>query len=176
MALINCPECNKEVSDKAETCPNCGIKINTNTTTIASAGNKTLDLGILLLVLPVIGILLIWFWVGSMNLLQSPKSTLNLIAIIVLIGTAVAAALEVRSAIQQPGSKKNPSDPITWVFLIALLWVIGYPLYLHKRKLYGRKGMLLAGIVLMVLFAGSYLIMNAAINEQIAKLQNIFGR
>jgi len=27
MALINCPECNKEVSDKAQTCPNCGVKI-----------------------------------------------------------------------------------------------------------------------------------------------------
>jgi RNA polymerase subunit RPABC4/transcription elongation factor Spt4 len=24
MALINCPECNKEVSDKAKSCPNCG--------------------------------------------------------------------------------------------------------------------------------------------------------
>lgn len=25
--LINCPECNKEVSDKAEICPNCGYKL-----------------------------------------------------------------------------------------------------------------------------------------------------
>ncbi|EQC47180.1 zinc ribbon domain-containing protein [Bacteriovorax sp. Seq25_V] len=24
MALINCPECKKEVSDKASACPNCG--------------------------------------------------------------------------------------------------------------------------------------------------------
>jgi hypothetical protein len=28
MALINCPECNKEISDKAESCPNCGCPIN----------------------------------------------------------------------------------------------------------------------------------------------------
>ena len=27
MALINCPECNKEISDKAETCPNCGVRL-----------------------------------------------------------------------------------------------------------------------------------------------------
>ena len=27
MALINCKECNKEVSDKAESCPNCGNPI-----------------------------------------------------------------------------------------------------------------------------------------------------
>lgn len=28
MALINCPECNKEISDKALNCPNCGVPIN----------------------------------------------------------------------------------------------------------------------------------------------------
>lgn len=27
MALINCPECGKEISDQAETCPNCGIAL-----------------------------------------------------------------------------------------------------------------------------------------------------
>ena len=27
MALINCPECGKEVSDKAEVCMNCGYAI-----------------------------------------------------------------------------------------------------------------------------------------------------
>ena len=27
MALINCPECNKQVSDKANSCPNCGFPI-----------------------------------------------------------------------------------------------------------------------------------------------------
>jgi len=26
MALINCPECNKEFSDQADACPNCGYK------------------------------------------------------------------------------------------------------------------------------------------------------
>lgn len=27
MALMNCPECGHEVSDKAEICTNCGYKI-----------------------------------------------------------------------------------------------------------------------------------------------------
>ena len=27
MALIKCPECGKEISDKAKTCPNCGCPI-----------------------------------------------------------------------------------------------------------------------------------------------------
>lgn len=28
MALINCPECNKQISDKANSCPHCGYPIN----------------------------------------------------------------------------------------------------------------------------------------------------
>jgi len=28
MAIINCPECEKEISDQAASCPNCGMQIN----------------------------------------------------------------------------------------------------------------------------------------------------
>ena len=28
MSLINCPECGKQISDKAKSCPNCGMSIN----------------------------------------------------------------------------------------------------------------------------------------------------
>lgn len=27
MALINCPECQKEISDQAKTCPHCGLSV-----------------------------------------------------------------------------------------------------------------------------------------------------
>lgn len=30
MALITCPECGKEISDKAGICPNCGCPITNN--------------------------------------------------------------------------------------------------------------------------------------------------
>ena len=30
MALIKCPECGKEISDKAESCPHCGYPITEN--------------------------------------------------------------------------------------------------------------------------------------------------
>lgn len=32
MALINCPNCNKQISDQAEMCPGCGYKLNTAVT------------------------------------------------------------------------------------------------------------------------------------------------
>lgn len=34
MALINCPECKKEISNKAESCPSCGFPINKKKTNI----------------------------------------------------------------------------------------------------------------------------------------------
>ena len=30
IALINCPECGKEISEKAKSCPNCGCPIDTS--------------------------------------------------------------------------------------------------------------------------------------------------
>ena len=32
MALINCPECNREISDMAESCPHCGLPLVTELT------------------------------------------------------------------------------------------------------------------------------------------------
>ena len=37
MALINCPECNREISDKAASCPGCGAPVQSTTTTSATA-------------------------------------------------------------------------------------------------------------------------------------------
>lgn len=36
MALINCPECGKQISDKAPNCPNCGYPINMSAATPSS--------------------------------------------------------------------------------------------------------------------------------------------
>lgn len=40
MALIKCPECGKEISDKAEACPNCGCPINNNSSPVNSLINS----------------------------------------------------------------------------------------------------------------------------------------
>lgn len=47
MAIISCPECGKQVSDKASACPNCGYPINTptNSKTVRIAIPNTEALG-----------------------------------------------------------------------------------------------------------------------------------
>ncbi len=63
MALINCPECNTQVSDKAEKCPNCAFPIKTQNKKekIESEGCflQTLNFGCAMAAYGVIGIILI---------------------------------------------------------------------------------------------------------------------
>lgn len=42
MALINCPECNNEISDKAVSCPKCAFPINQQTSKPISKNDKGL--------------------------------------------------------------------------------------------------------------------------------------
>lgn len=41
MALIKCPECNKEISDKAVNCPNCGYPICTESNKVVPSESET---------------------------------------------------------------------------------------------------------------------------------------
>ena len=65
MALIKCPECKKDISDKAEVCPNCGYELKSANDSI---GNSNLDKVIsgnnlkylLIIVVAAIGIFLVF--------------------------------------------------------------------------------------------------------------------
>jgi hypothetical protein len=48
MALINCPECGKEISSMEKTCPNCGCSIVGNTTENKQTDNRCPDCGAIL--------------------------------------------------------------------------------------------------------------------------------
>lgn len=43
MALINCPECKKEISDKALSCPACGFQISFQAITAANSDLTTIQ-------------------------------------------------------------------------------------------------------------------------------------
>lgn len=66
MAIINCPECNNRVSDKAESCPKCAYPMK-------KAENKegcflqTLNMGCVIGLIIVMLIILITVWGGMIN-------------------------------------------------------------------------------------------------------------
>ena len=66
MALISCPECNSEISDKAQSCPKCGAPVSTSevqsiridpksSITVKRAGSLFEGIGSLLVIVGIIG-------------------------------------------------------------------------------------------------------------------------
>ena len=71
MALINCPECNAEVSDKAKQCPKCAyplieevqeVKFDANTKDAVKEGCflQTMNTGCLIIVGGILGIIILF--------------------------------------------------------------------------------------------------------------------
>ncbi len=74
MALINCPECGTEVSEKADNCPKCAYPINkieTNSPKVTESSEgcflQTLNFGcqatIILIIFFIVFIFLVWIFV-----------------------------------------------------------------------------------------------------------------
>lgn len=63
MALIKCPECTHEVSDKALSCPNCGYRINAKKNVIESKFKTSIIITLICII--IIGIIGILFISGS---------------------------------------------------------------------------------------------------------------
>lgn len=89
MALINCPECEKEVSDEAENCPNCGHPIKEKNSDDSSSTGKNWFYGLMIIIGG--GWALLGFgniFEGFMNIAESGDGTgmmsLNLLVNVVL--------------------------------------------------------------------------------------------
>lgn len=90
MAIINCRECGKEVSDLAEKCPNCGAPIRivqpVSQTTSSPLKNKNSKLGIIALIFSILGCSFIFgIILAIIDLCQKDgrKKTLSIIALII---------------------------------------------------------------------------------------------
>ena len=202
MALIKCPECEKDVSASALSCPNCGHPI------AASAAAEqppqprptperaSETLGVLLIAAPLAAAALSWFWITQLRLIDNPASKLGLITIFTALITAVFATIESgqlgignkadierwKNRKEKTGTMKPPS-PITWLFGMALLWIFVYPAYLYYRSKYGAKNLVGAGLFAMLLLLGTtgyvYTLIDDAhqnLNQQIKRDQQELKR
>lgn len=123
-----------------------------------------------LLGIPAVATVLVWMWVGSMNLLQSPGNSLFMLGLLTTVSTAVLAAMETGAAPRPEGAR----SPTAWFFMIALLWIVAYPMYMYQRRHRGLANRLLPAAVLAVVFCFSYFAMNANIEtKRAAVLSNI---
>lgn len=77
------------------------------------------------------------------------------VAFLVILLTAVFAAFEASQL--GMGSKldskgKKGSGPVVWFLGHLLIWIFAYPWYLHERSKYGRKSLVVGGIVIGLFF------------------------
>lgn len=161
-----CPFCGEEILAIAKKCKHCGSYLGKRQT----LPKPTVDFGIFLLAIPVIATMLILFWVSGMNLLQSPDSKITIIMLATILGTALVAAMEANKIGMISDRKKGTYSPTAWFFIIALIWIIGYPVYLYKRKYYGLPNRLIAGILVALVSSGSCGVMGSAIGAKKAEV------
>lgn len=131
------------------------------------------------LLVPLIGVLLIWFWVASMNMLERPGSALNAIALGTIGLTAVLIAVDAQAlglGRRAGQGGVTSSGPLAWAVLVLLLWVIGFPAYMYRRAAFGGRNMFVGALVLTVLFVGSLFFMGSAIAEKQEELRQILQR
>jgi hypothetical protein len=148
-------------------------------TSNSTQGGPSEVLGYVMLGIPVFGLALIWLWVGNMTILDDPGTALSTIAIIVVIGTAIIAAVEASNLKMgsvedlKPNGKKR-EGPIAWALSLWLLWFVTYPMYMNRRAVYGVKKHLVPSLLIMILFAGSFILMFGAIEDKKKQIRNAF--
>ncbi len=106
------------------------------------------DYGVFLMAAPLI---------GAAALLTTALATHSLAGFVWLLflTTVVTALMAVLEVVQAPAAWETESplkDVLRWSGLIALLWPVGYPLYLRERKRYKLDDWMKAALVVDALF------------------------
>lgn len=164
----SCRFCGEQILAVAIKCKHCGSNLQEGTE--AKAAGRT-DLGVVLVVLPVIGTLLLWLWVGNMSLLEGVGNSLMLVTLLTILGTASVAAYEASKNSGFAEESAPTYSSLQWFLIVTMLWIVGYPAYLLKRKYYGLKSYLLPGLVLAVIFSGTAFLLGVAVEEKKAEVR-----
>lgn len=162
-----CMNCGQPVNDEARYCEHCGTERGgaSKESSVVSGTSTGELLGTLMVIVPFCSALIAYFWIGNMTLLEGPSSKLAALTVITVLATSVLATIE---------AYQYDTKPLEWFFLMVLLWIFVYPAYLYHRKDYGRRNLLVAGIVVAIIFVAVIGLLWYAIESKKTEVLNIF--
>lgn len=85
--------------------------------------------------------------------------------------TATVAASEAKKVGMESNRDEGTYSAAAWFFLVVFLWIICYPAYLFKRRKYGLANYLVIGILVTVIFVGSWSVVSSAIQSKAYGMQ-----
>ena len=108
-----------------------------------------------------------------MPLLHAPESKLGGLVAFTVMLSALLIAIEATlvgaggtRAFRGPRNVPETPNPVSWFFLVALLWIVGFPMWMYRRSLYGLKNMCAVSVIVAVIFAGTALFLSVALHQQ----------
>jgi uncharacterized protein YecT (DUF1311 family) len=168
--MKRCPFCAEEILAVAKKCKHCGSILEGETTNdVTAMSPPAVNYTAVWLAIPIIAALVILMGTAGIAGFQLSANGIAGIVFATILGTALVAAIEASKVGMKMDRSKGTYGPVVWFIVMALLWIIAYPVYMFKRKHYGLPNRLVAALVVAVLFVLSPAIIDPAPAEAIAQ-------
>lgn len=120
---------------------------------------KKLDiLGFLMVIIPLISSIMIWYWFLFLDLVKTMNVFLSVVLFSTILLSSIVATIDShRLGLKvQIFKKKNISGgKFLSFFVFLLLWPYSYPTFLLRRKNYGSRNLFIPLIISILIFLGS---------------------
>jgi hypothetical protein len=115
-------------------------------------------LGFIMVIIPLISSLLVWYWFKYLEFLKEMNTYLLVVLISTVLLTSIIATIDshrLGMKVLILKKKKIYGGKFLTFFIFLLLWIYSYPSFLLRRKNYGSRNLFIPLIFSVLIFLGS---------------------